>query len=134
MTLSADQPVGPHRGNQEVRARYSRRCCSATSDMRRQRARRRGVSSTVFRLRPNAYALARSSVRPNATAREPIADNPLIGTWQLVSWTNEASDGSTTHPIGSDAVGLIGYSADGHMFAHISTCMSINGSSVVEQF
>ncbi len=48
-----------------------------------------------------------------------MPDNPLIGTWRLVSWRNEASDGSITYPMGADAVGLILYTADGHISAHL---------------
>ena len=46
--------------------------------------------------------------------------SPLLGTWTLVRWYNEASDGSTTEPFGQDARGTINYSADGHMFAHLA--------------
>lgn len=46
--------------------------------------------------------------------------NPLIGTWRLLSWQNEASDGSVTYPMGADAIGLISYTGDGYVLVHIA--------------
>jgi hypothetical protein len=46
--------------------------------------------------------------------------DPLVGTWRLLSWRNEASDGTTTFPMGEDAVGFIVYSNDGHVAAHLA--------------
>ncbi len=48
-------------------------------------------------------------------------DNPLVGTWRLVSWKNRGvGDGGVSHPLGEDAVGYIMYSPDGHMSVAIS--------------
>ncbi|MCC6735978.1 MAG: lipocalin-like domain-containing protein [Bauldia sp.] len=49
-----------------------------------------------------------------------MADDPLVGTWTLRSWRNEASDGTVTHPMGEDAVGFLVYSSDGHVSAHLA--------------
>ena len=46
--------------------------------------------------------------------------NPLIGTWRLLSWQNEASDGSVTYPMGTDAIGFISYTGDGYVLVHIA--------------
>jgi len=46
--------------------------------------------------------------------------DPLVGTWTLLSWRNEASDGTVTHPMGEDAVGFLVYSSDGHVSAHLA--------------
>ncbi len=45
--------------------------------------------------------------------------NPLIGTWELISWHNIHSDQSTTYPLGPDATGYINYSSDGFVFVHL---------------
>lgn len=48
-------------------------------------------------------------------------DNPLVGTWRLVSWENRGvGDGGVSHPLGEDAVGYIMYGPDGHMSVAIS--------------
>lgn len=44
----------------------------------------------------------------------------LVGGWELDLWTTFHSDGSETYPFGKDAIGLIMYSADGHMSCHLS--------------
>jgi lipocalin-like protein len=41
--------------------------------------------------------------------------NPLVGTWRLVSWENRTVDGTTSYPLGNDAVGFILYTDDGYM-------------------
>jgi len=46
--------------------------------------------------------------------------NPLLGTWQLVRWYNEAEDGTATEPFGAGPVGFISYTDDGHIFAHLA--------------
>lgn len=44
--------------------------------------------------------------------------NPLLGTWHLLRWEITYGDGRTpTLPYGTDATGLILYTADGHMSA-----------------
>jgi hypothetical protein len=48
-------------------------------------------------------------------------DNPLIGTWRLLSWENRSvADGGVSHPLGEDAVGYIMYGRDGYMSVAIS--------------
>jgi hypothetical protein len=48
-------------------------------------------------------------------------DDPLIGTWRLLSWENRSlADGGVSHPLGEDAVGYIMYGPDGYMSVAIS--------------
>jgi hypothetical protein len=54
-------------------------------------------------------------------AQSGAVPNPLLGTWRLVRWYNEADDGTITEPFGADAIGFISYSEDGYMFAHLAT-------------
>jgi hypothetical protein len=49
-----------------------------------------------------------------------MATDLLVGTWRLLSWRNEASDGTVTRPMGEDAVGFLVYSGDGHVAAHLA--------------
>ena len=42
-------------------------------------------------------------------------DDPLVGTWRLVSFELRDRQGRVTHPLGRDAVGFITYAPDGHM-------------------
>jgi hypothetical protein len=44
-----------------------------------------------------------------------VSDDPLVGTWRLVSFEMRDEDGRVTHPLGGDAVGFITYTPDGHM-------------------
>ncbi|BBZ05670.1 hypothetical protein MCHIJ_51070 [Mycolicibacterium chitae] len=43
----------------------------------------------------------------------------LIGSWQLVSYSTRTADNHIGYPLGTDARGLILYTADGHMSAQI---------------
>jgi hypothetical protein len=46
--------------------------------------------------------------------------NDVLGTWELVSYTEGDNHGSpVTYPLGSDALGLIMYTGDGYMSAQI---------------
>ena len=45
----------------------------------------------------------------------------LLGTWRLVAWKNRDKQGKISQPLGSDAVGYISYTEDGHVFVHIMT-------------
>ena len=45
--------------------------------------------------------------------------NAVLGTWELVSYTEENDGGPITYPLGPDALGLIMYTADGYMSAQI---------------
>ncbi|CAA9389038.1 MAG: hypothetical protein AVDCRST_MAG03-462 [uncultured Rubrobacteraceae bacterium] len=48
-------------------------------------------------------------------------DNPLVGTWRLLSWENRGiGDGEVSHPLGQDAAGYIMYGPDGYMSVAIS--------------
>lgn len=50
-----------------------------------------------------------------------LAQNPLLGSWRLVRWEIAYSDSRpSTLPFGPGAVGLICYTADGHMSASIA--------------
>lgn len=42
-------------------------------------------------------------------------DNPLVGTWKLISFELRLKDGTTMHPWGNDVVGQVMYSPDGFM-------------------
>ena len=44
----------------------------------------------------------------------------LVGSWSLVRWESFAEDGSTRFPLGSDALGQLMYTADGHMSAQLA--------------
>ncbi len=44
-----------------------------------------------------------------------MSENPLIGTWRLVSFEVRDEGGRITYPFGRDAVGFITYTGDGHM-------------------
>lgn len=48
-----------------------------------------------------------------------MTDERFFGTWRLLSWENEDEAGARTYPVGRDAVGLLHYAPDGHMFVHI---------------
>jgi Lipocalin-like domain len=45
----------------------------------------------------------------------------FVGTWQLVDWRIEYSDGGVTRPFGAAPLGYIIYAADGTMTASIAT-------------
>ena len=50
-----------------------------------------------------------------------MADNPLVGTWRLVSWENrDVASGRADYPLGRDAVGYIMYGGDGYMSVAIA--------------
>ena len=44
-----------------------------------------------------------------------MSNDPLVGTWRLVSFEMRDEQGRVTHPLGRDAVGFITYAPDGHM-------------------
>src|SRR5438105_3788302 len=44
-----------------------------------------------------------------------MAQNPLIGTWRLLSFESRTADGEVTYPYGPDAVGYIMYNENGTM-------------------
>jgi hypothetical protein len=48
------------------------------------------------------------------------ARDALVGAWRLVSWENRAADGQVTHPMGTDAIGYVIYTADGRFSITIS--------------
>jgi len=43
------------------------------------------------------------------------AQNQLIGSWRLVSFELEGTDGSISHPYGEDLTGYLFYNEDGYM-------------------
>ncbi len=55
---------------------------------------------------------------PRMTEEEVI--QTLIGGWELVRWTTYHPDGTESIPFGEDAIGIIMYTADGHMSCHLS--------------
>lgn len=44
-----------------------------------------------------------------------MTDNPLAGTWKLVSFEVRSPEGRVHYPLGRDPVGYIGYGEDGYM-------------------
>jgi hypothetical protein len=52
--------------------------------------------------------------REEATMDPEMVNNPLVGTWRLVSWENRAADGTRSYPMGPDALGILIYTGDGH--------------------
>ena len=44
-----------------------------------------------------------------------MSQNPLIGTWRLVSFEVRDETDHVTYPFGQDAVGYMRYTADGYM-------------------
>lgn len=44
-----------------------------------------------------------------------MSENPLVGTWRLVSFEVQDEAGHIEFPFGRDAVGFITYTGDGHM-------------------
>jgi hypothetical protein len=48
------------------------------------------------------------------------ARDALVGAWRLVSWENRAADGQVTHPMGTDAIGYVLYTAVGRFSVTIS--------------
>lgn len=47
-------------------------------------------------------------------------ENPLVGTWTLVSWYNETAEGEKIYPFGDKPSGYISYSQDGFVFVHMA--------------
>jgi Lipocalin-like domain len=47
-------------------------------------------------------------------------DDAIVGTWRLVTWENRDADGQVTLPMGSDPIGYLLYSRDGHFSVTIS--------------
>jgi len=48
------------------------------------------------------------------------ARDALVGGWRLVSWETRAADGQVTHPMGTDPIGYVLYTADGRFSIAIS--------------
>ncbi|MGH8241814.1 MAG: lipocalin-like domain-containing protein [Steroidobacteraceae bacterium] len=46
-------------------------------------------------------------------------ENPVVGTWRLVSYEDKSPDGKSLFPFGKDAKGLLMYDAGGHMSIQI---------------
>lgn len=46
-------------------------------------------------------------------------DRRILGTWNLVKWSNQLDDGTEFFPFGEDATGYIHYAENGHLFVHI---------------
>ena len=44
----------------------------------------------------------------------------LVGAWQLLSWENRAADGQVSYPMGTDALGVLLYTASGRFSVTIS--------------
>jgi hypothetical protein len=46
-------------------------------------------------------------------------EDRLVGTWELIEWSNRCEDGSRIYPLGPDATGYIAYTADGHVLVQL---------------
>src|SRR5881227_1309695 len=51
--------------------------------------------------------------------KEKTLVEQVIGTWKLVSYETQDSDGNVVYPLGKDAKGFIMYNPDGYMSAQI---------------
>jgi hypothetical protein len=49
----------------------------------------------------------------------PTIREQLLGTWRLVSYYTEGTDGSIVYPMGQDVSGFIMYAPDGYMSANL---------------
>jgi hypothetical protein len=56
-------------------------------------------------------------------------ENPLVGTWRLVSWNIKSADGEVNYPFGKDALGYITYTEDGYVFVVIMTANRLQFAS-----
>ncbi|MFD0405375.1 lipocalin-like domain-containing protein [Kitasatospora sp. NPDC127116] len=54
------------------------------------------------------------------STRKGIDVRQVMGAWQLVSFTATDAHGEVTHPFGTEVRGLIIYTPDGHMSAHVA--------------
>ena len=70
------------------------------------------------RWRRTAIVLAITFLPFGLCRAEDLA-NSLLGTWRLVSYKAEFSDGTITDLYGPSPVGIISYDATGHMFVHV---------------
>jgi ketosteroid isomerase-like protein len=61
---------------------------------------------------PGLLGAYQSAVRGSAKAW-------LLGSWRLVRWHIENTDGTTNYPLGNDAAGQLMYAADGRMSAQL---------------
>jgi hypothetical protein len=52
-------------------------------------------------------------------ASESAIGTAIIGSWRLVSWVVKATDGTVTHPMGENPVGLLMYDKLGYMSVHL---------------
>jgi hypothetical protein len=48
------------------------------------------------------------------------ARDALVGGWRLVSWETRAADGQVTHPMGTDPIGYVFYTANGRFSVTMS--------------
>ena len=55
-----------------------------------------------------------------------MEENPLVGTWKLVSYSCTDDDGNVDYPLGPEATGYIIYTADGYMSVSMSAANRAN--------
>ncbi|MEP3298089.1 MAG: lipocalin-like domain-containing protein [Pseudoruegeria sp.] len=48
-----------------------------------------------------------------------VQNSPLVGTWSLLTWFNETSEGHRIYPLGKEAEGFISYTSDGFVFVQM---------------
>ena len=48
-----------------------------------------------------------------------IENNPLIGSWKVVSWTDTPDKGKPYFPFGANPTGQVVFAQDGHFFAQV---------------
>jgi hypothetical protein len=64
---------------------------------------------------------SKSPLKVNTTSSEIISnqENPILGDYELLSWSAERKDGSKFYPYGPEAVGSINYLENGRMSLHL---------------
>jgi len=60
-----------------------------------------------------------SACDPPQPPAEPEPENPFLGVWSLVDWTRQGPDGVITYPFGEAPQGLLVYTSEGQMSAHL---------------
>lgn len=68
---------------------------------------------------PGSFGGHQHSGRGKRTPDFPLASNPLIGTWRLLSYEQRDSSGDISRPFGENPAGYLFYGADGYMSVSI---------------
>lgn len=60
-----------------------------------------------------------NEVTLNGAPSESAIGTALAGSWRLVSWIVKAPDGTVSHPMGENPIGLLMYDGAGNMSVHL---------------